>query len=81
MADIKFEIIKPLGVLSSSENSSKELNLVKWGSGEPKYDIRAWQDDHKKPLKGITLNKDELAALINAGDLALKGGAEDGQMG
>lgn len=76
MADIRFEIIKPFGVLSSSEKSSKELNLVKWSSGEPKYDIRAWQDNHNKPLKGITLTKDELTALRSVIDIALEGGVE-----
>ena len=80
MADIKFEIIKPFGVISGNEKSSKELNLVKWGSGEPKYDIRAWQDNHSKPLKGITLTKDELIALRGAIDVALEGGAGNGKV-
>lgn len=80
MADIKFEIIKPIGIISGNENNSKELNLVKWGSGEPKYDIRSWQDNHSKPLKGITLTKDELIALRSAIDTALEGGAENGQV-
>ena len=43
MADIKFEIIKKIGVLSKSEKGwAKELNLISWNDREPKYDIREW---------------------------------------
>ncbi len=36
MSEIKFEIIKTLGVLSTSAKGwSKELNLVSWNDREP----------------------------------------------
>ena len=64
MSDIKFEIIKKIGVLSESEKGwAKELNLVRWNDREPKYDIRAWSPDGQKMGKGITLSKEELDAL------------------
>lgn len=64
MAEIKFEIIENIGVLSeSSKGWTKELNLVSWNDKEPKYDLREWDPEHKKMGKGITLSKDELVKL------------------
>jgi len=64
MSDIKFEIVKKIGVLSKSDKGwSKELNLVSWNDREPKYDIRAWSPDGQTMRKGITLSVDELLAL------------------
>lgn len=65
MADIKFEIVQSLGVLSTSAKGwTKELNLVSWNGREPKYDIREWDENHEKMGKGITLSKDEFDALL-----------------
>ena len=64
MADIKFEIVKKIGILSKSEKGwAKELNLVSWNDREPKYDIRDWSPDGQTMSKGITLSKEELVAL------------------
>ena len=64
MADIKFEIIKKIGVLSKSEKGwAKELNLVSWNDREPKYDIREWSPEHDKMSKGVTLSREELVTL------------------
>jgi hypothetical protein len=64
MADIKFEIIKNIAVLSEgSKGWKKELNLISWNNNEPKYDIREWSPDHTKMGKGITLTKEELLML------------------
>ena len=64
MPDIKFEIIKKIGVLSTSTSGwAKELNLVSWNEREPKYDLREWSPDGMKMGKGVTLSKDELGAL------------------
>lgn len=66
MADIKFEIVQSLGVLSESAKGwTKELNLVSWNDREPKYDIREWSPDHEKMGKGVTLSKEEFEELIN----------------
>ena len=60
MADIKYEI----GVISESlKGWRKELNLVSWNGGEPKYDIRDWAPGHEKMGKGITLTKEEVQKL------------------
>lgn len=65
MADIKFEIVQSLGVLSESPKGwTKELNLVSWNGRDAKYDIREWSPDHEKMGKGVTLSKDEFDKLI-----------------
>lgn len=64
MSEIKYEIIKKIGVLSTSTSGwSKELNLISWNDREPKYDLRDWSADSEKMGKGVTLSKDELVAL------------------
>ena len=64
MAEIKFEIVKNIGVISeSSKGWTKELNLISWNGREPKYDIRDWGPDHQKMGKGVTLTEDELKKL------------------
>ena len=64
MADFKFEIKEEIGVLSTSTKGwKKELNLISWNGGAPKYDIREWSPDHEKMGKGVTLTADEIAEL------------------
>ena len=63
MADVSFEIIQNLGVLESEGKWKKELNIVKWGENDPKFDLRAWSEDHAKFGKGISLSASELQSL------------------
>ncbi|NLY78393.1 MAG: hypothetical protein GX072_00385 [Lysinibacillus sp.] len=64
MADIKFEIIEQIAVISESPKGwTKELNLISWNGREPKYDLRDWAPNHEKMGKGITLSKEELEKL------------------
>lgn len=64
MSEIKYEIIKNIGVLSTSASGwAKELNLISWNDRDPKYDLRDWSPDKEKMGKGVTLSKEELSAL------------------
>ena len=64
MTDIKYEIIKKIGVLSTSKSGwTKELNLMRWNDREPKYDLRDWSADRSRRGKGVTLSAEELLAL------------------
>ena len=64
MAEIKYEIIKNIGVLSKSSSGwAKEVNLISWNDRDPKYDIREWAPGHEKMGKGVTLSAEELSAL------------------
>lgn len=63
-SDIKYDIVKEIGVLSeNSKGWRKEINLISWNGGEPKYDIRDWAPEHEKMGKGTTLTKDEVIKL------------------
>jgi hypothetical protein len=64
MADIKYEIVKKIGVVSKAGSGwAKELNLISWNDREAKYDLRDWSADGTKMGKGVTLSKEELLAL------------------
>ena len=64
MSDIKYEILKTIGILSENTRGwTKELNLISWNGGKPKYDIRDWAPEHEKMGKGVTLTEEELDAL------------------
>jgi hypothetical protein len=64
MAEIKYEIVQKIGVLSKAGSGwAKELNLISWNDRDPKYDLRDWSADGEKMGKGVTLSKDELLAL------------------
>ena len=64
MSEIKYEIIKQIGVLSKAGSGwSKELNLISWNDREAKYDLRDWSPDREKMGKGVTLSREELLAL------------------
>jgi len=48
MSEIKYEIIKKIGVLSKSASGwTKEVNLMSWNDREPKYDIREWSPERE----------------------------------
>lgn len=64
MAELKYEIVKELGVLSQSPSGwTKELNFVSWNDRDPKYDIRDWAPEHTKMGKGVTISADEMILL------------------
>lgn len=64
MADIKYDIIEELGVLSeNSKGWRKEINLISWNGAQSKYDLRDWAPEHEKMGKGITMTKEEIIVL------------------
>ena len=65
MSDFTFEIVEEIGVLSENAKGwKKELNLISWNGGEPKYDIRDWAPDQEKMGKGVTLTEVEIATIL-----------------
>lgn len=67
MADLKYNIINTIGILSTSNKGwTKEINLISWNDRDPKLDIREWSSDHSKMGKGITLTEEEAVSLRNA---------------
>ena len=66
MAEIKYEIVQEICVLSESARGwTKELNLVSWNDREPKFDIREWVPEHSRMGKGVTLSKEEMQMILD----------------
>lgn len=69
--ELTYEIVEHIAVLRFYEDGMmKQLNRISWDGAEPVYDIRKWKFDTEngKPqlTRGITLNKRELARLLEA---------------
>ena len=46
MAEIKYEIVERIAVLGERPRGwERQLNLISWNDGDPKYDIRDWSPD------------------------------------
>ena len=61
MAEIKYEIVQEICVLSESARGwTKELN-----DREPKFDIREWAPEHSRMGKGVTLSKEEMQMILD----------------
>ena len=66
MAEFSFEIEEKLLVLSENDKGwTKELNRVSFNEAPAKYDIRAWNPDHTKMGKEITLSE-EFQVFVDA---------------
>lgn len=65
MSEIRFEIKKHLGVLSTRESGwTKEANIISWNDGPAKLDIRDWQPGREHMSRGVTLTKEEAENLL-----------------
>lgn len=63
--EIKYEIVEEIGVIAThSTGWAKEINLVSWNDGQPKYDIRDWAPDHKSMSRGMTFTEEEMRAIF-----------------
>ena len=81
MPEFTYEIVESVAVLSENPKGwTKELNLISWNGRDPKYDIREWAPDHEKMGKGVTLSKDEMAALQEAVNSVLEDLIADGSV-
>ncbi len=66
MAEIKYDIVEKIAVLSEKGTWTKELNKVSWNGRAAKYDIRDWNHEEGKIGKGTTLSDEEAQALKDA---------------
>ena len=63
--EVRFNIVEHIGVISThSTGWNKELNLVSWNGGQPKYDIRDWDMDHEHMSRGVTLHEKEMRQIF-----------------
>lgn len=60
-----YVIMDHICLLTVRANSwTKEVNIVAWNGGEPKYDIREWSPDHSRMSRGITLTAEEMEQIL-----------------
>lgn len=58
--EIAFSITSHIGVITEYQTGwRKEVNIVAWNEGAPKFDIRDWDPEHEHMSRGITLHEDE----------------------
>ena len=58
--EVLFDIRETIGVLRKSNTGwTRELNVVAWNGGSPRFDIRDWDPQHEKMGRGITFTKAE----------------------
>lgn len=55
MSEFKYEIKERLVVLSNKNGYTKEFNIVSFNNGEPMYDIRKWNTNEDRMMKGMML--------------------------
>ena len=64
---VYFEIMSNICSLDTNEyGMTKELNIVSWNGGEPKFDIRCWSPAHDRMTRGMTLTGEEVGKMVAA---------------
>jgi hypothetical protein len=63
MAELKYEVVERIAILSEKGNWTKELNKVSWNDRPAKYDLRDWNHSESKMGKGTTLSDEEIQNL------------------
>lgn len=62
---VTYRITRRFGAIRQTESGwTRELNMVSWNDMPEKFDIRDWNEEHTKCGRGITLNLEEMEALI-----------------
>ena len=67
-SEFSYEVTEHIATLSenSTGNYTLELNRISYNGAAPKLDLRKWDREKRKMLKGITLTDEEAAALKEA---------------
>lgn len=60
MAELKYEIVERIAILSEKGEWTKELNKISWNERPAKFDLRDWNHEKGKMGKGVTLTDEEL---------------------
>lgn len=71
--EIAYTVHAKVGTIAEySTGWSKEINIITWNGGQPKFDIRDWDPEHEHMSRGITLHEEEarLASMLIGGWLS-----------
>ncbi len=70
---VTYRITRSFGAIRKTDRGwTRELNMVSWNDMPEKFDIRDWNEDHSKCGRGITLNVEEMEALLELGERGLE---------
>lgn len=61
--DFSYEIVKELGTISEYGKYAVRVNIISFNGNPAKLDIRKWNTEENKMMKGIALNDDEAKEL------------------
>ena len=61
--EFKYELVKNIATLSDKNGMAKSLNLIKFNDVNPVYDLRKWDRNKNRMLKGISFSKEEMIDL------------------
>jgi len=64
--ELNYQIDGEIATISESRGIALEVNLVSWNGKRPKIDIRRWDGEKKKPMKGLTVTREEAEKLVEA---------------
>jgi hypothetical protein len=66
-SEFNYEVTEEIAVLRTEPSGwTFELNMVSWNGGKPKFDLRKWSPDHDKMGRGVTFDKDDALAIVEA---------------
>lgn len=65
-SEFTYEIVEHIGDISLSGSWMREINIVDWNHHGNRVDIRAWNEDHSRCGKGITMTLREAENLYKA---------------
>ena len=61
----EYKVVERIAVLSATAvGKTKELNLISYNGDPPVIDLRVWKPDGVRTSKGVTINHEELEAII-----------------
>lgn len=64
--EVVYEIKEHIGIITAFPTGwNKELNVVAWNEGVPKYDIRDWDAEHEHMSRGVTLHNAEMKKVVD----------------
>ena len=65
MREFNYEITEHIATISENDNErfTLELNRISYNGGPAKLDLRHWDREKDKMLKGLTLSREEAESL------------------
>lgn len=64
--EITYDIVENVGVIKRYASGwTKEVNIISWNEGIPKFDIRDWDENREHLTRGMTFTDEEMFKLVD----------------